>query len=126
MFSPSVENLVAQLTRLPGIGSRTAQRLAFHILQRPKDEALALAAALEGNTLTLEFPQTASFHLKLAEDPKNAAMLREALYEVTGRKLAVEFELGEGGHASEEELHTSEEDVLELMKSTFDARELDE
>ena len=47
MFSPSVENLVAQLSRLPGIGSRTAQRLAFHILQRPKDEALALAAALE-------------------------------------------------------------------------------
>jgi len=47
VFSPSVENLVAQLTRLPGIGSRTAQRLAFHILQRPKDEALALAAALE-------------------------------------------------------------------------------
>src|SRR4051795_8033382 len=46
VFSPSVENLVAQLTRLPGIGSRTAQRLAFHILQRPKDEALALASAL--------------------------------------------------------------------------------
>ena len=83
-------------------------------------------ASLEGNTLTLEFPQTASFHLKLAEDPKNAALLRDALYEVTGRKLAVEFELGETGHASEEELHTSEEDVLELMKSTFDARELDE
>ena len=36
VFSPSVENLVAQLTRLPGIGSRTAQRLAFHILQRPR------------------------------------------------------------------------------------------
>ena len=47
VLSPSVQNLVAQLTRLPGIGSRTAQRLAFHILQRPKDEALALAAALE-------------------------------------------------------------------------------
>jgi recombination protein RecR len=46
VFSPSVENLVAQLTRLPGIGSRTAQRLAFHVLQRPADEALALAAAL--------------------------------------------------------------------------------
>jgi recombination protein RecR len=37
---------VAQLTRLPGIGSRTAQRLAFHILQRPAEEALALAGAL--------------------------------------------------------------------------------
>jgi len=46
VFSPSVDNLVAQLTRLPGIGSRTAQRLAFHILQRPQEEALALAGAL--------------------------------------------------------------------------------
>jgi recombination protein RecR len=46
VFSPSVDNLVAQLTRLPGIGTRTAQRLAFHILQRPKEEALALAEAI--------------------------------------------------------------------------------
>jgi recombination protein RecR len=46
VVSPSVDNLVAQLTRLPGVGTRTAQRLAFHILQRPKDEALALAQAL--------------------------------------------------------------------------------
>jgi len=47
VFSPAVENLVAQLTRLPGIGTRTAQRLAFHILSTPKPEALALAAAIE-------------------------------------------------------------------------------
>jgi len=47
VFSPSVDNLVAQLTRLPGIGTRTAQRLAFHLLRTPKDEALALAAAIE-------------------------------------------------------------------------------
>jgi recombination protein RecR len=47
VFSPAVENLVAQLTRLPGVGTRTAQRLAFHLLRVPKDEALALAAALE-------------------------------------------------------------------------------
>ena len=46
MLTPSVENLVAQLTRLPGIGQRTAQRLAFHILQRGSDEALALSAAI--------------------------------------------------------------------------------
>jgi recombination protein RecR len=46
VVSPSVENLVAQLTRLPGIGTRTAQRLAFHVLQRPREEADALAAAL--------------------------------------------------------------------------------
>ncbi|MEO5577177.1 MAG: recombination mediator RecR [Gaiellaceae bacterium] len=47
MLSPAVDNLVAQLTRLPGIGSRTAQRLAFHLLSTPKDEALALAIAIE-------------------------------------------------------------------------------
>jgi recombination protein RecR len=46
VLSPSVDNLVAQLTRLPGIGSRTAQRLAFHLLSAPKEEALALAAAI--------------------------------------------------------------------------------
>ena len=46
MLSPAVENLVAQLTRLPGIGTRTAQRLAFHILRTPKEEAGALAAAI--------------------------------------------------------------------------------
>ena len=46
MLSPAVDNLVAQLTRLPGIGSRTAHRLAFHLLQVPKAEALALAEAI--------------------------------------------------------------------------------
>ena len=92
-----------------------------------KTLAEAHPSSLAGNTLTLEFPQTAAFHLKLAEDPKNAAMLRDALFEVTGRKLAVEFELGEGGQErSDDDTPTSEEDVLELMKSTFDARELEE
>jgi recombination protein RecR len=47
MFSPRVENLVAQLTRLPGVGSRTAHRFAFHLLRVSKEEALALAAAIE-------------------------------------------------------------------------------
>ncbi|MGB2953685.1 MAG: recombination mediator RecR [Gaiellaceae bacterium] len=47
MVSPSVDNLVAQLSRLPGVGARTAQRLAFHILRATKDEAHALAAAID-------------------------------------------------------------------------------
>jgi len=38
--------LVAELSRLPGIGRRTAQRLAFHILRAPDEEAAALAAAI--------------------------------------------------------------------------------
>src|SRR6266508_456031 len=47
VLTPAVESLVAQLSRLPGVGTRTAHRLAFHLLQRPKDEALALASAIE-------------------------------------------------------------------------------
>jgi recombination protein RecR len=38
--------LVAELARLPGIGQRTAQRLAFHILRAPDEEAEALAASI--------------------------------------------------------------------------------
>ena len=92
-----------------------------------KTLAEAHPAALADDTLTLEFPESASFHLKLAEDPKNAALLRDALYEVTGRKLAVAFELGEGGESeARDDAPVTEEDVLELMKSTFDARELEE
>ena len=93
-----------------------------------KTLAEAHPAALAGDTLTLEFPQTAAFHLTVAEDPKNTAVLREALYEVTGRKLTVAFALGEREHAeaADEEGPAGEEDVLELMKSTFDARELEE
>lgn len=46
MLSPAIDNLVAQLTRFPGIGTRTAQRLAFHLLSVPPDEAGALASAI--------------------------------------------------------------------------------
>ena len=46
MFSPALENLIANLTRLPGVGTRTAQRLAFHLLRAPAEEGLALADAI--------------------------------------------------------------------------------
>ena len=46
MFSPPVNRLIAELTKLPGIGQRTAQRLAFHILRVPEADALGLAEAI--------------------------------------------------------------------------------
>jgi len=46
VFSPVVDELISQLTRLPGVGTRTAQRLAFHLLRVPKEDALALADAI--------------------------------------------------------------------------------
>jgi recombination protein RecR len=46
VFAAPVNRLITELARLPGIGQRTAQRLAFHILSAPEDEALALADAI--------------------------------------------------------------------------------
>lgn len=45
--SGSVNELVHQLGRLPGIGRKTAERLAFHLLRIPQRDALALAAAIQ-------------------------------------------------------------------------------
>ena len=46
MQAPPVQRLVSELGRLPGIGQRTAQRLAFHLLRVEPEEALALADAI--------------------------------------------------------------------------------
>jgi recombination protein RecR len=46
VYAPSVDNLIVQLARLPGVGRRTAQRLAFHILKASEADALALADAI--------------------------------------------------------------------------------
>jgi len=46
LYSPAVDNLITQLSRLPGIGRRTAQRLAFFILKSTSEQALALADAI--------------------------------------------------------------------------------
>jgi recombination protein RecR len=45
-FAPPIQRLVAELAKLPGIGNRTAQRLAFHILRSDDDDAIALADAI--------------------------------------------------------------------------------
>ncbi|MEX0817287.1 MAG: hypothetical protein WD027_07560, partial [Gaiellales bacterium] len=87
----------------------------------------AKPAVLAEDRLVLEFPPAASFHRNLAEEPKNAELLAEVLYEVTGRKLKIEFVVGEGAEEEEpEETPATEEEIISLMKSTFDAREVDE
>src|ERR671910_609204 len=86
----------------------------------------AKPSGLDGDRLVVEFPPAASFHRNLAEEPKNAELLADVLYEITGRRLAVQFVLGEGSHEEpEEEVPATEEEIISLMKSTFDAREVD-
>jgi recombination protein RecR len=45
-FAPPVQKLVTELAKLPGIGNRTAQRLAFHILRASEEDAAALADSI--------------------------------------------------------------------------------
>ncbi len=100
---------------------------------RPRSIALAAVlveahpVALSDDALTLEFPAQADFHRKHAEDPKSVDILRDALYEATGRRLAVTFVSGERQleQGVAETATTSEEELVALLKETFDAREVE-
>lgn len=45
-YSSHISKLIEQLSRLPGIGAKSAQRLAFHIINMPKDQVEQLAGAM--------------------------------------------------------------------------------
>lgn len=45
-FSKPIENLIRQLSKLPGIGQKTAQRLAFHIINMEDEDAKALSSSI--------------------------------------------------------------------------------
>jgi recombination protein RecR len=46
VYAPPVQRLITELSKLPGVGGRTAQRLAFHLLRSSDEDALALADAI--------------------------------------------------------------------------------
>ncbi len=83
---------------------------------------------IRGDTLTIEFAPAAGFHRTQIEEPKNLALLGEALYEVTGRRLRIETIVGSAPEPVEPEdpRELSEEDVISLLKDTFDAKEVEE
>ncbi|HEX6702999.1 MAG TPA: hypothetical protein VF101_19905, partial [Gaiellaceae bacterium] len=83
-------------------------------------------ADLAADTLTLEFPPGARFARDQAEDPKSTTLLKDALYELTGRRLDVTYEVGEASSQAEEEIAQTEEEFVSLFKDTFDAQELEE
>jgi DNA polymerase-3 subunit gamma/tau len=104
---------------LPAVEARSIPASAMLAEARP--------AALEDDKLTLEFPPEAGFHREKAEEPRSVELLRVALYEVTGRRLELLFTTGE--RISQEKRETdrpaTEEEIVELMKTTFDAQELE-
>jgi DNA polymerase-3 subunit gamma/tau len=105
-------------TILPAVAERSIPTESVLQQARP--------AALEDERLVLEFPPGASFHRSRAEEPKNADLLREVLYEVTGRRLALAFAVAEGPHEEPEEKPATEEEIISLIRTKFDAREIGE
>ena len=65
-FGPAFEELVVQFARLPGIGRKSAERLANHVLMVKPDEALALARAIEQVKATVR-PCSQCFNLTEGE-----------------------------------------------------------
>ncbi len=53
MAEPALDALVEALRRLPGVGVKSAQRMAFHLLQHDREGARRMAAALEGAVANL-------------------------------------------------------------------------
>lgn len=54
-YSKSVNKLIEELTRLPGLGAKTAQRLAFHIINMPKDHVQSVADAMVNARNSVKF-----------------------------------------------------------------------
>ena len=82
---------------------------------------------LGDDTLTLEFPAGADFHRRQVAEPQNIGLLRDALYEVTGRKLTVVLESGDAEEAADEtEAEPAGEDrFIAALKERFDAEEVE-
>jgi recombination protein RecR len=75
-FSAAVDRLVAALGRLPGIGAKSAERLAHHIVRCPDEEALDLADAIRNAKQQIRHCQVC-FHLTEADQP-TCAICRDA------------------------------------------------
>ena len=56
-FPPALEKLVEQFARLPGIGRKTAQRLAFFVLSLPVEDAAALVGTIQYELLCAVSPR---------------------------------------------------------------------
>jgi len=67
-YSGAVDRLIEAFGRLPGVGAKTAERLAHHLLKCPAEEALALAEAIRDVRDRVRHCQTC-FHLTEADAP---------------------------------------------------------
>ena len=109
---------------------KQAQEMQEQMQQLQEEAAKETAEASAGGGM-VTVVASASGELKelridpKAIDPDDPEMLADTLYEVTGRRLALAFAIGEDGEEADHEPEgpAGEERILELMKETLDARE---
>lgn len=125
-FSPALDRLVEQFARLPGIGRKSAQRLAFFILSLPDEDAAAFADALvaakasihccpacqnfsEGDGLCpiCESPKRDHSVICVVADPKDVAAIERA-HEYLGLYHVLHGVISPMNHVGPDDLHIKE------------------
>ena len=114
MYAPPVQRLITELGKLPGIGQRTAQRLAFHILRADADDA---------NALVVAFDESEGFKRRMLDTPERRAVVESALRGLAGRQIRVQYELRELEQSPEVQ-PPSEDELVARFKTEFDAEEI--
>lgn len=58
IYTPALQKLIDELGKLPGVGPKSAQRIAFHLIKLPEQDALSLATAIEQAKQKVRFCET--------------------------------------------------------------------
>ena len=122
-FPPALENLVEHFAKLPGVGVKSAQRLAFYVLSLPEEEASAFAQAIvdakarihccpvcrnltqgEGLCPVCASPRRDGGVICVVADPKDVAAM-ERSREYTGRYHVLHGVLSPMNHVGPDDLH---------------------
>jgi hypothetical protein len=91
------------------------------------DGARPLAIDEERSVLRIGFPASAKFNKKKAESSANVERMTEAIASVAGQRLRPAYEIVDGedeGSGPEESAEMSEEELVDLVKDSFDASEV--
>ncbi|GIS39740.1 MAG: hypothetical protein Ct9H90mP11_10600 [Acidimicrobiales bacterium] len=58
IYTPALQKLIDELGKLPGVGPKSAQRIAFHLIKIPEQDALSLAVAIQQAKQKVRFCET--------------------------------------------------------------------
>ena len=127
---------VEEVSRPPDVSLEQMQDAwARSVLPAVKERSIPIAtllseatpSGLEGDTLTLTFRPGADFHRKQIDEPANAKLLRDALFDVTGRRLAVLTAVADADDdPPSEETPFGEQEVISLLVNDLNATEVEE